>query len=206
MPAPSGAEPRIEVWPAGREIVRVHPASHGARAFNRSARPARFRPVRSGGHIVGSLYGAEGPWAALSETALRDVPVAGPRRALPLASVSGLVISRLRPRRDLALIELHGFGLRRLGLLRSEVIDTTAGGYPATAALAQRLFERAPNADGLVWMSRHLDSQRALMLFSGRVSGRDLAPLGPGLPLGFGRGLVALAEAAEAAGITLLFD
>lgn len=204
-PGGTGHDPRIELWPAGREIVRVHPAVRGPREFSRTSQSARFRPVRAGGRPLGSLYGAAGVEAALSETVFHDVPVAGPGRVVPLAAVADRLLTRLRPRRDLALIELHGFGLRRLGLRRAEVIDTPAASYPQTAALAQDLYERCPAADGIVWMSRQLDSQRALLLWSGRVRARDLEPLGVGPPLGFGRGLVVLAEAAEGAGIAVLF-
>src|SRR6478752_3792343 len=66
-------DPRVQTWLAGDPIVRCHHISMGATEFNTSNASRRFRPVTRGGDIVSTLYAADLPRGALSETAFHDV-------------------------------------------------------------------------------------------------------------------------------------
>ena len=70
-------DPRVHTWPAGDRIVRCHHISMDATEFNTSNVSRRFRPVTRGGDIVSTLYAADLPRGALSETVFHDVPVRG---------------------------------------------------------------------------------------------------------------------------------
>lgn len=83
-------------------------------------------------------------------------------------------ISVLSPRRDLSLLQLHGFGLLRLGVARGELIASEAGQYARTVLWAKALHACRPDADGLVWVSRQHDRALSLMLFGDRVTAADL--------------------------------
>ncbi len=109
----------------------------------------------------------------------------------------------VRPNRDLRLIELHGYGLKRLDLHPHELTSTDPTEYASTVAWAKALHAAATDADGLLWMSDQFNTQRALMLFGDRVSESDL-DAGSSLPFSFGAGLNSVERCANEAGIVIL--
>ena len=190
-------------WQAGEPIVRCHRDRHRPNAFNRTAGPGRFRPVRSEGRIVGTLYGASEVAGALSETVFRAVPVGpGPKR-MARALLESMVASTLSPRRTLRLASLHGHGLRRLGATRAQLIDSEADAYPQLAVWGQALHDCALGPDGIVWRSRHYDDAHTMVLFADRVDRRDLVVEQPPLGLASGSGFELVLDLAERAGITV---
>lgn len=160
-------------WAAGRPIVRIHEPAITPNSFNPTEEPGRFRPVHHAETVVPTLYGAQSFDSALSETIFHDVPLSAVR-AVPLAEVEGRVQSTLFPRRDLRLAELHGHGLRRLGLRHADIIDFDDLGYRITQAWGQAIYDwcnvDGQPLDGIVWMSRQFNAEEALMLF-GSVKG-----------------------------------
>lgn len=193
----------MQIWPAGRPIVRCHNSAYGATEFNPGKGPGgRFHPFVAAGAVVGTLYGADGYDGALSETALHDVPVQGPARRVLLSALVPFLYSTLAARRDLRLVQLHGYGLGRLGATRSELIETAD--YAATRDWARRLHAHAETIDGLVWVSRQHDTSLALVLFADRVERSALEVVEPAEPLAGGSGYLRLQEAAEKAGITVV--
>lgn len=150
--------------------------------------------------VVPILYGADAEDAAIAETVFRDIRSGG---VLLRSRLAGLGLAQVRPGRDLRLIELHGYGLKRLNLHVHELTSTGPGEYPATIAWAKALHEVAPEADGLVWMSHQFNTRRALMLFGDRVAETDLTGE-PALPLTFGAGREAVERCANEAGITIV--
>ena len=207
VPAPDAAgelDPLVTEWGASRRIVRCHNVRHGPSEFNRTASPGRFRPVRRGARIVGTLHGSEDLAGAVSETVFHDLPIDTGPRFLRIEALAPMAASILSARRVLRLASLHGHGLRRLGATRAQLIDSEADRYPELAAWGQALHDCPAEPDGLVWRSRHHDDAYALLLFGDRVGRRDLEVVEPPLPLGPGRGLELLMELAERAGITLV--
>lgn len=201
---PDDLDPLIEEWPAERQIVRCHSSAFGATEFNATRSPGRFRPFTARGRTVPTLYGAEGLEAALSETIFHDVPVAGPGRQILISSLLPWLRSTIASTRPLRLVDLRGFGLRRVGATRSGLIDSPASHYAATTRWAQALHQARYGPDGLLWTSRQYDRQAALILFGGRVARRELRVIEPPRPLALGDGLDAVRAAAEAVGILII--
>jgi RES domain len=204
-PDPSKLNPPVDVWPAGKKIVRCHSTKYGATEFNSLIRtPGRFRPIRVGRRAVGTLCGADRPAGALSETVFHDVPVESPVKRVRMTRFETVVLSTLAPSRELRFISLHGGGFHRVRASRAKLIDSEASDYPALAAWGQALHDAAPRADGIRWRSRQFDDAYALLLFGDRVRPRDLDVVVPSLPLVLGRGFELVEELAEQAGITLV--
>jgi hypothetical protein len=166
---PDPFDPLTEVWPAGQDIVRIHDAQYEPNAFNTTATPSRFRPVHAAsGRVVPTLYGASGLGGALSETVFHDISPTS-ERVVAFAEIERLLHSILVPLRDLLLIKLLGDGLTRLRVRNAQVVDVDDPGYLRTRLWGQACYEwRAADgeaADGIVWMSRQFNSERAIMLF-----------------------------------------
>lgn len=184
---------------------RCHDIRFGATEFNPGLGQGRFHPIRRpDGAIVPTLYGSDTFDGALSETLFHGVPVRGPGRAIPRTALLALVVSTVAPRRDLALAQLHGHGLRRLGVSRRELIESEADQYPATRRWAEALYRGLGKLDGLVWVARQHDTSRALVLFGDRVGRGDLEVVEPPLPLAWGPGFDEVQRAAEEAGILVI--
>ncbi len=192
--------------PAGTRLVRVHDRYRGGIDFNSSPEPvARFRPI--GKPVVPTLYAGVDEDVALAEGLFHDVPIRpNVIRQYPLAGLNGRVISELTPTRELALIQLHGYGLQRLSLTHGELIETPAAAYEWTARWARALHAADPQADGLVWMSRRFTGRRAIVLWrgKGRVGHNDLTVTMPARPLWEGLGRELALEAAQRADIRLI--
>lgn len=206
LPEPSVlSAPLYETWRSGSLLLRCHDSRFGATEFNPGGGSGRFHPFLGPvGVAVPTLYASDTYSGAFSETLFHDVPVRGPGRAVLRLALRPMLVSSLVVERDLELIQLHGFGLRRLGVTRAQLIDSHSDSYPLTTLWARALHAANPAADGLVWMSRQHDTSRALVLFGDRV-GRDvLAVAEVPVPLAIGAGLEKVQAAAEHAGITIL--
>lgn len=204
---PAQLRPRTTTWSAGQALIRVHPLRFGPAEFNpghRGGVKGRFHFFRRAEDdtIVPVLYGAENRDAAIAEALFRDVSLTGPTKVIPRHRLNGLALSTLRPARDLMLIELLGYGLRRLELLPEQLTSTGPEDYPRTMPWAKALHAAVPKAHGLVWMSRLFNSARSVMLFGDRVSTDDLLGEEP-IALAFGPGLMLVEAAANAAGIVV---
>lgn len=196
----------LETMAAGTRLLRVHDRYRGEVEFNPSPRPiARFRPI--GAPVVPTLYAGVDEDVAIAEGLFHNVPIRPDViRQYPLTGLDGRVISELAPNRELSLIQLHGYGLQRLGVTHGELIETPAAAYKWTARWAHAIHAAAPQADGLVWMSRRFTGRTAVMLWQGkeRVGPRDLTAAMPACPLWKGPGRQLALEAAQRAGIRLI--
>jgi hypothetical protein len=185
--------------------VRCHDSRFGATEFNPGFGRGRFHPFPDAdGLAVPTLYGAGNLDGSLSESVFHNVPVRGSGKAILRSALRPMMVSTIAARRDLALIQLHGHGLSRLGLSRPELIDAEARHYTQTAAWAAALHACLESADGLVWVSRRFDTSFALVLFGDRVFRGDLAVVDPPVPLFPEPGFAAVQRAAEAAGILII--
>ena len=201
---PAQLDLELEEWPNGRTIVRVYPAAYGPTSFNSTTDQARFRPVYSSADaVVPTLYGSESFDAAIAETILHDLSARW-RKTVPFARVRDRVQVELAPARTLQLAAFHGAGLQRTRLRRNQLIDTGPPTYPQTAKWGQKAWEHPERIDGIVWMSRQYDSQRAIMLFQDRVEQRELNVIaGSLLPLDAGAGYELLARMVQRAGFRI---
>jgi hypothetical protein len=152
--------------------------------------------------VVPTLYGSSTLDGALSESIFHSVPLHGPLRSIRRSVLRPMQISTLAPRRDLRLIQLHDFGLHRLGISRVELIE--AKDYPSTVPWAAAFHAWSEEVDGLVWVSRLHDTALALVLFGNRVARADLKVVEPPLAIFLGEGFAQVEDAAERAKITIL--
>lgn len=191
----------------GEAIVRVCDLRYPVTAFNHGTRTAalgrfHFFRDREGGRVP-VLYGAEGEDAAISETVFHDAPVDRGRAFVPARRLEDRAVAWLRARRELLLVELLGHGLRRLGLRPENLTATEADQYERTVPWAEAVHRSFPDIDGLIWMSRQFNAERALVLFGDRVTEGDLEAVGPVVPLKLGPGREIVDRAANRAGIVI---
>lgn len=204
-PDPSTLDPLLETWARGERIVRCHKSAFGATEYNPGFGRGRFHPFENDkGTGVPTVYGSSSLDGALSETVFHDLPIRGEGRSILRSSLKTMMVSVLSPLRDLKLVQLHGYGLRRLEISRAELIESGAGQYGQTAKWARALYACGDKIDGLVWVSRQHDTSLALVLFGDRVKRADLEVIDPPLPLYLNAGFVEVQRAAEQAGITVL--
>ena len=126
--------------------------------------------------IVPTMYAATSVLAALMETVLHDAPVpsAGFIQTLEPAKDTRR-IARLQTTTPLKLADLSTVGLRRLGVSRSDVVDSDKTHYAVTRQLATWIYANCPDAQGLAWTSRQDDSAQAVVLFEPRLAAGALA-------------------------------
>jgi hypothetical protein len=145
---------------------------------------ARFSPIRdSDGKIIPTLYAGTSLDCAFMETIFHDVPFVAGFKPLSLTKLAGKVHTVFTPKLDFKLVDLGTIALRRLGVDRAHLIDTTKWHYPETRKWAERLYAQFRDVQGLRWSSRQDDSAQAVMLFGIRASSRDLVVSGPSTPL-----------------------
>lgn len=153
-------------------LWRIHPAKYRAAEFHPGVSGrARFSPLfRTDGLPIPTLYAASTLDGALMETVLHDVPTPPASYTLDLDTLRDqeLVISRIRPRRSVKLVDLSSKGMKRLGLTRADLIDTPATSYKETRRRAEH-FHAQTVAKGLVWTSKQDDEASALLFFGDRI-------------------------------------
>ncbi len=204
---PSKSPPKLVTLGAGA-LWRVHSNSYRPTQFNSSSRgDARFSPIeRPDGTIVPVLYGASTLAGAMMETVFHEVPTPPGGYILDIDALreQHLVVSRLRTKRRLQTVDLSVKGLKRLGLHRTDLIDTPVTAYPRTREWAEWLHAETA-AKGLLWTSRQDDTARAAALFGDRVAESAFKVEIDCEPLCEDEHLDALLELAEHIGIEHLF-
>ncbi len=146
-------------WGGGKTLYRVHHERYPGNAFNPTRRgSARFSPIADrSGKAIPTLYAASTLNGALMETVFHNVPYKPGFKWLALSILDGQVCSALTLKRDLHLIDLGTIALHKLGIKRTQLIDTTEFHYPRTRRWAQAFYEQFPKAQGLRWTSRQDD-------------------------------------------------
>ena len=204
---PSENSPKLVALGLGA-LWRVHSNSYRATQFNPSNRSdARFSPIRRpDGTTIPVLYGSSTLVGAMMETVFHDVPTLPGGYILDIDSLreQNLVVSRIRPKRRLQTVDLSAKGLKRLGLHRTDLIDTPVTAYPRTREWAA-WFHTATPAKGLLWMSRQDDAARATVLFGDRLPESAFKIEVDREPLCQDEHLDVLLELAEHIGIEQLF-
>jgi hypothetical protein len=198
-------KPLLFTWKRDHLLVRCHNTRFGPSSFNPGLGAGRFHPFEDEhGKVVPILYAAENPDGALAETVFHNVPARGSSKRIRRSVLNPLVLSTVSPARDLNLAQLSGFGLRRLGVTRRELIEASKKQYSRTTAWARALHHCDPKIDGLVWVSRQNDEARSVVLFGDRVPASALRSVGTSLPLHDGPGYDLVRAAADRAGILIL--
>lgn len=185
LPPADELDATVVLWGKGEEFYRVHDAVYRGNEFNSSRKGnARFSPIRdSDGKIIPTLYAGTSLDCALMETIFHDVPFVAGFKPLSITKLAGKVHTVFTPRVDLKLVDLGTIALRRLGVDRAHLIDTTKWHYPETRKWAERFYVQFGDLQGLRWTSRQDDSAQAVMLFGTRANSKDLVVSGPATPL-----------------------
>lgn len=154
-------------------LWRVHPARYRPAEFRSgSDGNARFSPIRnSKDAVIPTWYGARSLACAMLETVLHDVPAPATDYILDIERLrdADIRISRVRCKRVLSLVDLSSKGLKRIGLQRADIIDTSVEDYERCREWAIRLHTQTA-AHGLLWTSRQDDTAKALVVFGDRIA------------------------------------
>jgi hypothetical protein len=183
VPAPPADLARLVnmmTWLKGQVIHRIHLNLYASSAFNPGLKGnARFSPITaSDGSSVPTLYGGTTFDCAAMETVFHDVPFAAGLKTFDKQRLTDQVYSQIAPKRNLSLVDLSAPALRKLGVRRSQLIDTEKDEYPKTRKWAEAIHAGCPRAAGLCWVSRQDDRALAIVLFGDRVAATDLSPSG----------------------------
>jgi hypothetical protein len=172
-------------WGGGKTLYRVHHERYQGDAFNPTRHGnARFRPlVDRSANVIPTLYAGSTLDCALMETVFHSVPYKPGFKRLSLSILDGQVNSALTLKRPLRLIDLGTIALHKLGIKRTQLIDTTEVHYPRTRRWAQAFYEQFPKAQGLRWTSRQDDHAHAVVLFGNRIKPSDLSTKSDLMPL-----------------------
>jgi hypothetical protein len=147
----------LTVLIAGTAFTRVHPLAFGPIHFSPgTGRPAQGRFDSATG-AFGVLYAALNFDGAVVETLLRKPE----RRLISVGDISSRSVAALVTNRDVALVDLRGPGLQRLGL------DGTicTGPYKNCSLWADELFAYPDRPDGILYPSRHDPGEACIALF-----------------------------------------
>jgi hypothetical protein len=179
---PSPFVPLEIIMPAGTVTYRLHDHAFETAEFNPGPKgPGRF-------HFFGTphvpvLYTAETEDAAVAETLLRNVPIKGGRIAY--GDYETKVMAAVEIRREVRLASFLGRGLRALRVTPEELTAAPGENYPQTRRWAAAAHEAG--FDGIAWMSKRNNSDRAYMFFGDRVAQADFAVVpGSGRIFAFG--------------------
>lgn len=185
LPPADELDATIVLWGKGQKFHRVHDAIYKGNEFNPSRKGnARFSPIRdSDGKIIPTLYAGSTVDCALMETIFHDVPFAAGFKPLSINKMVGKVHTVFTPSVDFKLVDLGTIALRRLGVDRAHLIDTTKWHYPETRKWAERFYTQFEDVQGLRWTSRQDDTAQAIILFGTRANSKDPLVSGPSTPL-----------------------
>jgi hypothetical protein len=140
---------------------------------------ARFSPIQDNkGKPIPTLYGGSTFECAAMETVFRDVPFAPGFKTYAKSKLGKQLHSQISSDQDLVLADLGSKALRKLGVQRSELIDTEKDEYPVTRKWAEALHAGFPDIQGLCWTSRQDDGALAVVLFGDRLAPGVLAQVG----------------------------
>lgn len=173
------------IWPAGQVIHRIHLNLYAGVGFNPGLRGnARFSPIKNAsGAGIPTLYGGTTFDCAAMETVFHDVPFAPGLKTYDKVKLADQVYSQITPQGDFVLAYLSVPALRKLGIKRSQIIDTEKDGYPATRPWTEAIHTQCPDIQGLCWISRQDDRAVAVMLFGDRIPANMLVQSGAPLDL-----------------------
>lgn len=157
------------ILPSGSGIYRVASNSRPADTFN-PGKGASTRWAFFGVPAVPVLYAAQSEVAAVCETLLHNIPMAGGQ--VRPAAYWDKIAARLTTRRDLRLASFMGTGLRALMMDSRDLTDSDPTTYGETVHWAAAAH--TAGFDGVAWMSKRCNTDQAYVLFGDKVGAGDL--------------------------------
>jgi len=172
-PAPPSPFPAFNILPlkAGAQLFRFHDQSFNGAAYNPCrGGPTRFAPLAlRTGECLPTLYAATSLEAAAWESLFHDVPHTPGSKVVRLNKVTTKVLSVIELLTDVVVAPLHAPDLHRLGLAKTDLIETAPTTYKDTARWAEAFHRADPLLGGLRWTSRRCDPDLAFIFFEDRV-------------------------------------
>ena len=105
----------------------------------------------------------------------------------------------------LQVADFTALGLRKLGLKKSTVIETDKTHYPYSRSVAQWLYAKRPDLQGILWSSRQDDRGQAIMLFEPRLNATPLHVWHHGENIAHSPCMDVLADLLDALGAGVIF-
>ena len=172
-------------WAATTTIHRIHPDEYAPEAFNPGPRGnARFSPINDAtGGAIATIYGGTTFECAAMETVFHDVPFAPGLKTVAKRKLKQHRHSQLATSTDLKLADLSVKALRKLGITRTDLIESDKYSYPQTRPWAEAIHAQCPDIQGLCWVSRQDDTARAIILFEDRLPPAPLISVAPSVDI-----------------------
>lgn len=203
-PPPSGKlDFNFVTLDAGTLLHRIHDSRFAATAFNPGFGNSRFAPVKVADALVPTAYAATSLECAAFETIFHDLDAGAALKIVPLSRLGTLHYSTFELRRPLRLASLYSADLMRFGVERQHVIDTPPSTYSITRLWSPAAYQSSLTAQGMIWVSRKYDQERALMLFGDRVTPDAIMPAASARIVDDARTLETLFELGQRAGINI---
>lgn len=203
-----GADLRLSMYTlqANKLLHRVHLSRFGAAQLNPGVRgSARFSPItNANSKAIPTMYAGTTFDCALMETVFHDVPHTPVLKTIEKSTFKNQLHSQLTVQHDLTLVDLSAVALRKLGLTRSQLIDTEKESYPSTRLWAEAIHLQCPAAQGMTWVSRQDDRARAFMFFGDRLPANPFAAVNSNSLIGDEATYVALLGLAELIGVEIV--
>lgn len=170
VPKPPAAFPtHVTDLAVGAVLWRIHAESLAGDAFNPGFGASRFAPIGPVRKRVPTAYAAEEFEAAVYETIFHDLDPVQPFKTYPLARLADVRCSVVRVASPLALRSFLAPDLMKLGVTRTQLIDTPSREFPDTRRWSAALHRKDAATQGMVWESRAYPSSMAMVFFGDRV-------------------------------------
>lgn len=155
---------------AGIRLHRIHPMRYGVLQFNPGQGNSRFSPIMClEEKPIPTMYAASSEAAALMETVFHSTVLRPGPQYFKLEELRLYQHSTIELIQELELADLASTPLRRLGLERGDLIDTSPLEYERTRAWAVAIHQQHSSIQGLTWVSRQDDTARAYLFFGDRI-------------------------------------
>lgn len=122
---------------------------------------------------VATLYGGASISVAVMETIFHDLPSSSVGTPYDLSKLEGLSHSAVKPCQDLHLVNLDPKTLRKMGVKRADILDSSADQYVFTREYSVAIHQAYPAAQGMQSSSKQ-HGGTVLMLFGDRVKSSHL--------------------------------
>lgn len=176
VPKPPNAFPtHVTELSVGALLWRIHAQDRAGDTFNPGFGATRFAPIGPKRKRVPTAYAADGFEAAVYETIFHDLDPAQAFKTYPLTALADVRCSVLRIENPLALRSFLAPDLMKLGVARTQLIDTPAREFPDTRKWSAALHRKDAATHGMVWESRAYPSSLAMMLFGDRLPAGSLS-------------------------------
>lgn len=155
-------------------LFRLHRDALRGAQFNPGHGSSRFAPFQDDtGNIIPTIYAATTFDGAAYETVFRERP--HKFQTIPRQKLEDRACSVIKATGKTLLARLFTPELSAWQLRQNEVFSDDESVYPFCRALARRIWQDNPHADGVCWSSVRDSGATAMMFFGDRITEMDFA-------------------------------